>query len=123
MLNRRDSMIRLGQFGLGALTLPALGAAEQACASALSPARTPGKAKSCILLFMWGGPAHQAGILPGDVLTAVAGKPVATTTDMLNTIAQLPPGRKASVTIVRRNRETTFDVMVGLRPLPVADEQ
>lgn len=59
MLNRRDSMIRLGQLGLGALTLPALGAAEQACASALSPARTPGKAKSCILLYLWGGPPQQ----------------------------------------------------------------
>jgi Protein of unknown function (DUF1501) len=52
MLHRRDSMIRLGQAGLGLLGLPGLLRAEQA-----RPA--PAKAKSCILLYLWGGPPQQ----------------------------------------------------------------
>ena len=55
MPNRRDMMLRLGQFGLGTLTLPGLLQAE----SAPAPRKRTGKAKSCILLFLWGGPPQQ----------------------------------------------------------------
>src|SRR5438445_13545140 len=51
MLNRRDAMLRLGQFGLGALTLPSLLQARET--------RTAGRSKSCILLYLWGGPPQQ----------------------------------------------------------------
>ncbi|MDX1948251.1 MAG: DUF1501 domain-containing protein [Pirellulaceae bacterium] len=54
MLNRRDAMLRLGQMGLGSLTLPGLLAA-QAQASATRPA----SAKACILVYLWGGPPQQ----------------------------------------------------------------
>ena len=54
MLHRRDAMLRLGQLGLGALDL------------AGPPGRSPlphrppsGRAKSCIYLFLWGGPPQQ----------------------------------------------------------------
>src|SRR5947207_12662776 len=50
MIHRRDAMIRLGQLGLGALTLPGLlQAAPQSAKSA----------KSCIYIFLWGGPPQQ----------------------------------------------------------------
>ena len=55
MLHRRDAMIRLGQAGLGALALPNLLRAEQ---SATTPAARA-SAKSCILLYLWGGPPQQ----------------------------------------------------------------
>src|SRR5438045_2772709 len=53
MLTRRDAMLQLGQSGLGALTLPGLLRAEGE--RAVGRAR----AKSCILLFLWGGPPQQ----------------------------------------------------------------
>jgi hypothetical protein len=56
MLNRRDAMIRLGQLGAGGLALPALLHGQQACAEA-APHR--GRPKSCILLYLWGGPPQQ----------------------------------------------------------------
>ncbi len=69
MLHRRDAMIRLGQVGLGALTLPGLlGATEPQGFEDSPDARRrvfeppgskPGKAKSCIYVFLWGGPPQQ----------------------------------------------------------------
>jgi hypothetical protein len=56
MLHRRDAMIRLGQLGLGALTLPGLLGAERARAAAPAPRR---RARSCIYIFLWGGPPQQ----------------------------------------------------------------
>ncbi|WP_290603219.1 Do family serine endopeptidase [Janthinobacterium sp.] len=64
------------------------------------------------------GPADKAGIVPGDILLAVDGKPVGDTTEMLNLIAQLPPGGKAKMTVLRKNREAALDVVVGKRPIP-----
>ncbi|MYM21458.1 Do family serine endopeptidase [Duganella sp. FT135W] len=62
------------------------------------------------------GPADKGGIKPGDILLSVDGKPVADTNSMLNLIAQLAPGGKAKMTVLRKNRETTLDVTVGKRP-------
>ena len=53
MLHRRDAMIRLGQVGLGSLTLPGLLAAGEQAASAKA------SAKACILVYLWGGPPQQ----------------------------------------------------------------
>lgn len=55
MFHRRDAMIRLGQLGLGALSLPSLLHGERAQA-AVNSSR---KAKSCIYIFLWGGPPQQ----------------------------------------------------------------
>jgi len=59
MLYRRDAMIRLGQLGLGALSLPGLLGAEKAQAISSDQGRSRNKAKSCIFLFLWGGPPQQ----------------------------------------------------------------
>lgn len=64
------------------------------------------------------GPADKAGMKPGDILVAVEGKPVEDTTDMLNLVAQLTPGNKAKLTVLRKNQETTLDILVGKRPKP-----
>jgi serine protease DegQ len=68
------------------------------------------------------GPADRAGIKPGDILLAVAGKPVASTAEMLTAIAQLAPGAKTRMTVMRKDREATVDVTVGKRPRVVAAE-
>jgi serine protease DegQ len=67
------------------------------------------------------GPADRAGIRPGDILLTVQGKPVANTNEMLTMIAQLAPGEKARMTVMRKNRESTLDVMVGRRPRAVVE--
>ena len=56
MLNRRDAMMRLGQLGLGALSLPTLLRGRD---SAGSKSAKTGSADSCIFIFLWGGPPQQ----------------------------------------------------------------
>src|SRR5437763_5693152 len=51
-------MLRLGQLGLGGLTLPSLLGTEQQLQAATA-GKSPGKARSCIHLFLWGGPPQQ----------------------------------------------------------------
>jgi serine protease DegQ len=63
-----------------------------------------------------GSPADRAGMRPGDILLAVEGKQVGSTSDMMNLIADLPPGGKAQMTVMRKNRKSTIDVTVGRRP-------
>ena len=63
-----------------------------------------------------GGPADIAGMKPGDILANVGGKDVASTNDMLNLIAQLVPGGKTRMTVIRKNQPSTLDVTVGKRP-------
>lgn len=53
MLHRRDALLRLGTVGLGGLTLPRLMHAATA-----APAAKP-SAKSCILVYLWGGPPQH----------------------------------------------------------------
>lgn len=57
MLHRRDALLALGQVSLGALTLPGLLAAQEASTAQRSKVRA--RAKSCIFIFLWGGPPHQ----------------------------------------------------------------
>lgn len=63
-----------------------------------------------------GGPADKAGIKPGDILLSVADKPVTDTVSMLNLVAQLTPGDKVRVTVLRKSREAALDITVGRRP-------
>ncbi|UOD32438.1 Do family serine endopeptidase [Massilia violaceinigra] len=64
------------------------------------------------------GPADRAGLRPGDILLAVDGKQAGSTNDTLNLIAQLAPGGKATMTVMRKNRPAKVDVTIGKRPRP-----
>lgn len=64
------------------------------------------------------GPAAQAGIRPGDVITSVAGKPVQDVSGLLTQVAALKPGVAARFGLLRQNNQTEIDVMPGVRPKP-----
>lgn len=62
------------------------------------------------------GPADDAGIKPGDVLVAVNGKRVADSSEMLNLVASLAPGKSATLTILRNGGQQDILVRIGKRP-------
>jgi len=57
-LTRRD-VLRAGSLGLLGLTWPELLAGRAVAQTTRAAGASFGRAKSCILLYMWGGPAHQ----------------------------------------------------------------
>jgi S1-C subfamily serine protease len=64
------------------------------------------------------GPAAQAGIHPGDVIVAIADKPVVNVTQLLSQVAALKPGVASRFTIERKNQKMELDVTPGVRPKP-----
>jgi serine protease DegQ len=64
------------------------------------------------------GPAAQAGIRKGDVLVAVAGKPVNDTTGLLNMVAALQPGTDVPLSVMRQRTRFDTKLTVGRRPAP-----
>lgn len=62
------------------------------------------------------GPAHRAGVKPGDVILAVERKPVARVAELLNLIAGLEPGKEAGLTVVRGGRQLQVSLVPVLRP-------
>lgn len=69
------------------------------------------------------GPAAQAGIRPGDVITKVAGRDVGTVAQLLSAVAALPPGAPATMDVVRRDGKTQLTVTPGRRTTPPRQQQ
>src|SRR5262245_8997600 len=62
MLHRRDALLRLGQAAIGGITLPGLLKAENSTTTggaSGTPSVGGGSAKSCILIYLWGGPPQM----------------------------------------------------------------
>ena len=66
------------------------------------------------------GPAAQAGLVPGDVITAVDGKPVRNVSQLLAAVAALKPGTSAPLTVLRGSGPVTLAVVAGTRQRPKA---
>jgi serine protease DegQ len=80
--------------------------------------KLPGTNGTLIAGVLRGGPADRAGVKPGDVLLAVESSPVIDSTNMLNLIAALKPGKEATLKILRNRSEMLVKVNVGKRPRP-----
>ncbi len=64
------------------------------------------------------GPAADAGIRPGDVITQVGGQPVRTVFELLSRIAALTPGQATPFTLQRRGEAVQAQVTPAQRPQP-----
>jgi serine protease DegQ len=70
-----------------------------------------------------GGPADKAGIKAGDILTMVENKQLTDSNSMLEAIASLPPGKVATLKLLRNQAEITVHVTIGKRPKPQPQDQ
>jgi serine protease DegQ len=60
-----------------------------------------------------GSAAAQAGLVAGDVITAVNGEPVGSSTELRNEIGFTRPGENIEVTIVRNGQTQSVQAQVG----------
>lgn len=63
-------------------------------------------------------PAEQAGLKPGDVITAVNGRPVRRSIDLRNRIGMMPIGATITLTTLRNGKTLTTKVKIA-KPLEV----
>jgi serine protease Do len=61
-------------------------------------------------------PAAQAGIVSGDLITAVNGNAVKDSRDLAKRIGALPPGSAVKVAVVRKGEEKSVTVTLGKMP-------
>jgi len=84
----------------------------------ISTGATSGGQGVLVLQVAPGGPAAQAGIQVGSLITSVAGKPTPTPTDLAEVLATQKPGQSVPVTVVPPNASTKTTVSVTLGELP-----
>jgi serine protease Do len=63
------------------------------------------------------GPAKDAGVQRGDVITAINGKTVNDSNELRNTISMMQPGQTVKLTINRNGSTKDIDVKLGELPL------
>jgi serine protease Do len=60
-----------------------------------------------------GSPAAKAGIESGDVIVSVNGKEAHDSREIARTISGLPPGTAATIVVIRKGEEKSFNVVLG----------
>jgi len=68
------------------------------------------------ILGLGNGPAKKAGMKVYDIIQEINGKKIRDAQDLMNTIADLEPGKKAKFKVLRNDKTLDFDVKVDERP-------
>jgi len=63
-----------------------------------------------------GAPAAKAGIESGDVIVSINGKEAHDSREVARIISGLPPGTSATIGVIRKGQETSFNVILGNLP-------
>jgi Do/DeqQ family serine protease len=103
----RDGSVKRGWIGVEA---------QEITAELAESFKLPSTSGVLIAGVLRGGPAEKAGVKPGDILTAVGGKPVRNPASMLDLVASLPPGKPALLNLSRNQKSIEVQIEVGTRP-------
>lgn len=63
-----------------------------------------------------GGPADLAGLQRGDILTGINGEDASDGKEVMNMVAQVPPGSEVSLQIIRNDKSMNVQARVSTRP-------
>lgn len=67
-----------------------------------------------------GGPADKGGILPGDFITAIAGKSVKSQEELVRSVGDIPAGTTTTIDLMRGGARKSVKVKIELRDKTVA---
>jgi len=65
-----------------------------------------------------GSPGEKAGLLPGDVVSAINGQSVPGVAALLAAVAQLTPGQPAQLSVRRHGNTLEITITPSQRPTP-----
>jgi serine protease Do len=101
----------------GKITRGYIGATIQNFTADMADARGLGDLKGAIVTDLApGGPASKAGVQPGDVVVAVNGVKVTTSSELTRQVAKAAPGDVLHLDIFRDDQRRTLDIKSGTRP-------
>ncbi|MEE9403837.1 MAG: trypsin-like peptidase domain-containing protein, partial [Algisphaera sp.] len=110
-----DQMIADGQVNRGYLAVYIADLAPNMAKALGHPANTQGVLISHPLTH---GPGHAAGLLPGDIVTAVANQPVTTAGELRYRVSTFPPGASINLNVLRPSTPQPFQLTATLDTLP-----
>lgn len=107
----------------GSVTRGWIGVAVQEITPELAESFKLGKIQGVLISeVVRGGPADQAKVKAGDILTSVDNKPLIDSNSMLETVAALQPGKAVALKLLRNQKEVVVQVKIGRRPRPKPQE-
>jgi serine protease Do len=94
-----------------------IGATIQNFTTEMAEAQGLGAQKGAIISDLTaGGPSARAGVLPGDVVVAVNGHGVKSSSELTREVAKAKPGDVLNLDVIRDGRHRAIEVHSGMRP-------
>ena len=101
----------------GKITRGYIGASIQNYTSEMAEAQgTPGQKGAIVADLVAGGPSAKAGLAPGDVVVAVNGVGVRTSSELTREVAKAHAGDSLHLSVLRDGKKREFEVHSGVRP-------
>ncbi len=101
----------------GSVTRGWLGAGVQELTPELRASFKLGDTQGVLITEVIGNsPAEKSGVKPGDILLSIDDKAIGDWTAMLNTVTNLPPGKSATLRLMRDGSELALQAKIGTRP-------
>ena len=69
------------------------------------------------------GPAAQAGLLPGDIILSIAGQSAMDGRSSMNQVANMRPGKRVEMEVLRQGEVQKLQAEIGLRPIIAGPQQ
>jgi serine protease DegQ len=104
----------------GSVTRGWIGAGVQELTPELADSFKLGEIKGVLVTdVVHRSPADQAGVKTGDILVTIDNNAIDNWSAMLDTVANLPPGKIVPIKLMRNGTAISLEVKVGKRPKPV----
>lgn len=75
-----------------------------------------GDLKGAVVMNVGDGPGKKAGLRPYDLITEIDSKKIKSARELVDTVADIEPGKKVKIKLLRNDKVKTLDVTIGERP-------